>query len=304
MMFALVLLSLVSITPDDSSVVDSNWLSRAISYDYASPPTQLVYEFARGHRSTTLPTDSTQFSEPYLNLTTVNLDDDSIPEHIMFIGPDPSNTMFCVIKRFGDSWKLIQREYLWLHNQDPELVIMNTPSQFKTFYVRWLYHRGSGAWLFTYRFYKVVQGRLVLALEFIDDAVLQLGAFDLNGSFKTTSISDDKGNLFIKFRYSLSSGYWSQDTVHSEDESPHSIPLLSDDDAAVFYDWEPSEQRFILRKSARPEDLDQEQIDCFMQLENKTLCVAAFHKQLAELKNSRDPDQRRVAKYLLNEPGR
>lgn len=284
----------------DSTIVDSEWLSRAISYDFSTPPTQLVYEFALAHPIETLPADTTKYDQPYLNITTVNLDDDPDPEHIMFIGTDPSNSMFCVIKRFGDHWKLIHYEYLWLHNESPELILMNTPSQHKTFYVRWLYHRGSGAWLFTYRFYKVVEGKLILALEFIDDSLLQLGALDLNGRFTTTSIADYEGSLFIKFRYELSTGYWSNDTVHSGNESPRSILLMSDEHQGVFYEWEPSELRFVLRKSSQSKNLDQSQIDCFMHLEKEVTCISALETELHNLESSNDSDKRRIAKYLLS----
>src|SRR5437899_12287148 len=102
-MFATIILTSTLLAQIDSSTVDIQWLSKAISYNFQTPPTQLVHEFALAHPSETFPTDTSKYYQPYLNLTTVNLDDDPEPEHVMFVGPDPSNSMFCVIKHFGDS---------------------------------------------------------------------------------------------------------------------------------------------------------------------------------------------------------
>lgn len=92
----------------ENLAVDPAWMEKAVNYcmsDQTQPPTDLVYAFALAHPSEVLPASKSLYvadedsRRPYLNITTINLDEDKEPEHIMFIGQNYANTMFYVIKK-------------------------------------------------------------------------------------------------------------------------------------------------------------------------------------------------------------
>ena len=303
-MLTLILLTLTNLATPDSTIVESEWMARARSYDYKSPPTQLVSQFAHMHSNWKLWSDSIDLFKPYLNMTIINLDDDPEPEYIIFIGPWSSNTMFCVVKHQKNVYRLIHAERLQSINGEPELTVLNTSAVHKTFYLEWSYFSGLGEWLKTYRFYKVIDHQLVLGLEFVRSAQLSLGAADLNGSMETVSISESSeentvlnGSLFIDYNYSISTGCYFGDPNRSKLQQ---TTTLFKGHGTAIYSWDSPRSKYTLTTSAKANDLTQNQADSFMNLADDSVFVSAFSDRLKSLVQAGTPDQIRAARYFLN----
>jgi hypothetical protein len=302
-MLTLILLTLTNLATPDSTIVDSEWMARALSYDYKSPPTQLVNQFAHMHSNWKLWSDSIDLFKPYLNITIVNLDDDPEPEYIIFIGPWSSNTMFCVVKHQNKVYRLVHAERLQSVNEEPELTIMNTSAVYKTFCLEWFYFSGLDEWLETYRFYKVIDDQLVLGLEFVRNAQLSLGVADLNGNMETVSISESSqentlrnGSLYLDYNYSISTGCYFGDPTRSKVQP--AIMLFQGHGTAI-YSWDTLRSKYTLTTSAKANDLTQNQADSFMHLAEDSVFVSAFSERLKSLVKTGTPDQIRAARYFL-----
>jgi hypothetical protein len=289
-----------------SDTIDSKWMKEALSYDYSAPPTQLVHDFMLAHPSdisSYIPEDE---DRPYLDFTSIDLDGDGQPEYLMFIGPRFDVTMFCVIKRFQTSWRLIFYQDVPEHGEIlPHVNLLDTPSKYKTFYLRWYYYSGTGNWLYTYRFYKVIGGQVVQVLEFVQDSNLALCASDIIGQMTTTRVSEEMDfmppiheQLLINYSYNL--GKMGCNTSRPMKTYPPDITLFQNDIAFAFYDWNPEKEQFIFHESEGRCELTEKQLDYFRaDLGNDTLFVRDFSEKLNELAVSGDPSQQKAAKYFL-----
>lgn len=182
--------------------VDARWLQKALLYDYKSDARPLVKEFAQAHPSEALPRDTKLDSEAYLNIMTVYLDEIPEPEHLLFIGQDQAHTMLYVIARRGEQWTIIFEEYVDMFNEEPELYIINQDSRNKLFYIRMLQERGSGVWLLTYRFYKMVGGTVYDVLDIVQQSNLMLEPSDLYEHVDAIVRGDSDG-IFVTYKYGL-----------------------------------------------------------------------------------------------------
>ncbi len=277
--------------------VDPNWLERAQRYDQASGAAALVREFARAHPSKALEQGLSPGEGAYLNLTTVNLDEDPEPEHLLFIGADAAHTMFYVIDRRGDEWAIAFEEYVDLFNEEPELYVLNQPSPNKVFYLRTLHERGSGIWLFTYRFFRLIGGRVHEALEIVQESNLQLDASELYQNAESIVRSSPDG-ISVKYRYRFAP---SQRLLielgvlkgYSED----SRVVLIDDEDTVSYTWDGERNQLVPRASG--EGLTEEKVRCLMDLGKADRFATAFGAELKELATKGSAAQKTAAAYFL-----
>lgn len=307
----------------EDTTVDPIWMERALDYSASgnpSAPSELVYEFAKAHPSEVLPASKSVYTskeyQPYLNITTINLDEDKEPEHIMFIGQNYANTMFYVIKKNGKEWKIIHSEYLWLHNEAPELHLQNSSLKNRTFYIRYLHERGSGIWMFTYRFYKVIGGKTYLTLEIPEELNLSMWPSSINGNINIMHLgidTNENGNsIFARYSYEFETGgTLFRDIMHKDPYKMDALPMLAkQEDATILFDWDEKGHKFKVSEpytDAGPDVITPAQFDYFMNGfietpddDNATRFVPAFKKELQELSKSGSKEQKTIAKYLLS----
>jgi len=299
----------------DNTTVDPAWMEKAINTqgDDKHPPAELVYEFALAHPSEVLPASKSAYMtkdyNPYLNITTINLDEDKEPEHIMFIGQNYANTMFYVIKKVNNQWKIIHSEYLWLHNEAPELHLSNTTLKNRTFHIRYLHERGTGLWLYTYRFYKVINGKTYLTLEIPEEVNLAMYASLINGDASLTKIQVDSNDdsIYAHYSYEFWPGGQIMSALHIEEPSEgEPMLLLKQENAFVSFDWNDKKHKFEVSEpsgNAEADTITLAQFNYFLNLlkiDNDKLFVPAFKKQLEEVTTSGDEQQKKIAKYLLS----
>jgi hypothetical protein len=161
-------------------VVPDSWISRALKNENQL---DLIQEFNKLFPAQNIEFPSSQ--QPYLNITKINLDDDEDSEYVLFLGTDYSRTTFYII---DNDYKIIFQEYLWLHNEYPELLIFNSNDQHKTLSYKYLYSRGSGQWLFTRKFIRVYDGKALLVLEIVNDSNNTFNEVGINGRIKLERI--------------------------------------------------------------------------------------------------------------------
>lgn len=309
----------------ENTTVDPAWLEKAINSqsDDKHPQMELVYEFAKAHPSEILPASKSLYiadedgQRPYLNITTINLDEDKEAEHIMFIGQNYANTMFYVIKKTGKEWKIIHSEYLWLHNEAPELHLQNSSLQNRTFYIRYLHERGSGIWMFTYRFYKVIGGKTYMALEIPEEMNLSMWPSSINGAINITKLDVDKNensSIYVRYSYEFSAGGTLFSSVlRVKDPTWEDFPILTkQENAFISFDWDDKKHRFNVNEpynGAGTDAITPAQFDYFMNHfientdgdnDNANSFVPAFKKELRELSKSGNKEQKEIAKYLLS----
>ncbi len=277
--------------------VDARWLERALHYDYESDAGPLVKEFAQAHPSEALSADAKLDDGAYLNIMTANLDEDPEPEHLLFIGPDSAHTMLYVISRRGGQWKIIFGEYVDLFNEDPELYIINQHSRNKLFYIRTLYERGSGVWLFTWRFYRIVRGTVYNVLEIVQDSNLALEASNLY-QHADTIVRGSSDGVFVTYRYRFAPSMQLLISLGlAKDYSNERKVDLIDDEENVLYTWNEASRKLV--PSLEDSKLSEAKIQCFSKLGDEYLFAKAFEKELREIAKSGTADQKKVAEYLL-----
>lgn len=307
----------------ENMTVDPAWMERALDYNASEnppAPSELVYEFAKAHPSEILPASKGAYTskdyQPYLNITTINLDEDKEPEHIMFIGQNYANTMFYVIKKIDKEWKIIHNEHLWLHNEAPELHLQNSSLKNRTFYIRYLHVRGSGIWMFTYRFYKVIGGKTYLTLEIPEEMNLRMWPTAINGNIYLRKLeidSNENGNsIFARYSYEFETGgTLFRDIMHKDPYKMDALPILAEqEDATILFDWDEKRDKFEVSEpytDAGPDVITPAQFDYFMNgfietpdEDNSNRFVPAFKKELEELAKSGSDEQRKLSKYLLS----
>ncbi len=310
----------------ENTTIDPIWLDKAVNYctsDQTQPATDLIYEFALAHPSKILPASKNLYiadkdgNRPYINITTINLDEDKEPEHIMFIGQNYANTMFYVIKKNGKEWKIIHSEYIWLHNEAPELHLQNSSLKNRTFYIRYLHERGSGIWMFTYRFYKVINGKTYMTLEIPEEMNLMMWPSSINGNIHITKLeldTNENNSIYVRYSYEFSAGGTLFSSVMKvKDPTWDNFPTLTQqENASISFAWDEKGHKFEVSEPYTYAGLNvitPAQFDYFMNHfientdgdnDNANAFVPAFKKELKELAKSGNKEQKEIAKYLLS----
>lgn len=101
----------------------------------------------------------------YVNPLFINLDGDPHAEMIALIGRDRHHPMLAIFDRDDDGWTLVFTKTFYVFHRLPEVEIANVPSPHKTFYIRWLYGRGTGFFHDRYHVFKLIDGRVHHVLE-------------------------------------------------------------------------------------------------------------------------------------------
>jgi hypothetical protein len=276
--------------------VDAGWLERALRRDPDADAKALVSEFARAHPSKALPAGTAVDEDAYLRILTANLDEDPETEHLLVIGRDPANTELYVLDRRNQEWVIAFEEYFYLLNEEPRIHVLRDG----TFYVRTLHERGSGVWLFTWRFFKLVDGQVLDALEIVQESSLQLEVADLNQHAKAT-VRQTQGGISVTYQYGFSP---SQRILvdlglrkESEDaEDAPEVEVIAGKES-VEYAWDPARRKLSARYV--PGGLDEAKVRCLMELGEEAHVAAAFRRELQALAKKGSSEQRAVAAWLL-----
>ncbi len=271
--------------------VDASWLERVLRRKPNASARALVAEFARAHPSKALPSGSVVGDGAYLRLLTANLPE---PEHLLVIGRAPAQTELYVLDRGERGWTIAFDEYLDLVNEEPQVHVLASG----LFYVRTLHERGAGVWLFTWRFFKLVDGRVVDALEIVQDSNLQMEASALYQHAEAT-VRPSPGGFSVTYAYRFSPsqqllidlGLRKEYAFHARE-----VPLITGKESVV-YAWDPARNRVSARYARG--GLDDAKVRCLMELGEEDHVAAAFHRELQMLAKKGGAEQRAVAAYLL-----
>ena len=285
----LTLLSLTTIAQNDNigRLVSSNWIKRVIERDNKS---ELINEFGKQFPSKAISTNPTENNNEnsYLNLTKINLDNDIDDEYLIFIGSDYANTMFYVV---DNDYKIIYEEYLWLHNEYPQLKIYNSIDQHKLFSFKFLHDRGSGHWLFTNKICRIELGKVYLVLEFVEDSNDTFNHKGINGRIKSENVEEYGGQIFFDYSYELYPHSDVLDNLNIQDES---FILIKKEKEVVIYSYDETTKKLVKNENTITSEMEK----YFFEPGNDSLFLKAFSKDLDKILETGTLNEKRVVEYL------
>jgi hypothetical protein len=283
---------------NDQGFVSSDWLKKAQAA-IANPKSNLkdlIVEFGKEHKSKLFPTEPGLVEEPYLKIVSNDIDGDGRQEIFLFIsGINYTNTMLYVLSPGDNHWKIIHEEYVWMHNQEPRFEFYNAANKQKIFMLTHLYYRGTGHWLFSYRFYRMTGGKFLCVLEIPEDSNLYEWS-DLNGRAETTKLSVLGDSIYVTFKYQ----YYPSDEVKEKlkiNPGKKDETFLIDREDEAIFKWKAETHEYTLM----PSTLNNNKIKCFMDIWNVELFRKEFRNDLINLIKFGKPDQKKVAEYFLYE---
>jgi len=285
----LTLLSLTTIAQNDNigRLVSANWIKRVIEGDNKS---ELINEFGKQFPSKAISTNPTENNNEnsYLNLTKINLDNDIDDEYLIFIGSDYANTMFYVV---DNDYKIIYEEYLWLHNEYPQLKIYNSIDQHKLFSFRFLYGRGSGHWLFTNKICRIELGKVYLVLEFVEDSNDTFNHKGINGRIKSENVEEYGGQIFFDYSYEL---YPHSVVLENLDIQDESFTLIKKEKEVVIYSYDETKKKLVQNENTITSEMEK----YFFEPGNDSLFLKAFSKDLDKILETGTINEKKVVEYL------
>ena len=233
-----------------------------------------------------------------LNPIITNLDNDEQEEIIALIGWTENYPMLTVFKQIDKQWYLIFIETFHVHYSSPELNIANVPSKNKTFYIRWLYERGSGIFRDSYHFYKLIDNKVYHCLELVNEAQIFGWGLYLNqqvqSSFKFNSSTADK--IWVVYDYNFFPG-----AVYDTDApwDAHIDISFVKGEQGVSYQWDSLPHSYKLHFYSQKDDLTDQKIACFGAFGNDSLFAIAFDYELKEtLEKGTEKQKKLLAKYF------
>jgi hypothetical protein len=290
--------------------VSTAWVEKVRHYDYKQDNLALLKEFEQFVRPDTVGCENESphlgkgivEPRPAAELTPlfVNLDEEPGEELIGILRYARCTPVFFVFKHIAGSWHLLHHESIFVHNEQPELVVANSPSPNKTFYLRLLQDTGSGIHRSSYRFYKLINNNVHTCLELTNEArIYGWGLYlnqEINSSLEFNSTSEDA--VSITYRYSFFPGSaldkdldW---TAHPE------VPLVKGEGYA-YYEWNVSTLTYQLETHSYdgPDALNQAKISTFGDFGNDTLFVSAFAYEIGQTLKEGMPEEKRLLNTYL-----
>lgn len=269
--------------------VPLKWLKTAIQ---GGDNGKLVHEFGQMFPSKVIAEDPVlnDAMTVYLNLTKVNLDTDFEDEYVLFIGSYYAQTMFYVIDH---DFKIIHEEYLWLHNDYPQMKILSATDQHKLISFKFLYGRGSGFWLFTNKVYRLESGKLDLVLELVDDSNDTFNDKGINGMITADSFEEYGNELFVTCSFRLNPHYLVLEKLGIQDET---FELIKREKVSAIYTYDTDLRKFIPKGGPITADMEA----YFLKPGNDALFLKAFASDLALLLSNGTENQKKVVRYLQN----
>ena len=267
--------------------IPASWIAKLQKYDYKTSANELVREF----QTYIAPDSLTKFrEEAFLSPMFVNLDEDKEFEILLFIGGENSfgfyEPKFCVLKCINEKWLMLHNEYMYYHNQMPEMGIINQQTSNKLFYVQKLHGYGTGMFETRLHFYKLIDGVVYNCFEAVNEyKVSMVGIEEL---LKTTLSYGMDGSLFVKYQYSYS--LEKATIVDVKEEFRYLWDKQSKFYKAVFY----------------PKDkINEDKIGYFLDhRKNAKKMLAVFKQELDELAINGTEQQKKALHIFLNPPKR
>lgn len=280
--------------------VPIEWIEKLRQYDYKHSNLTILKEFEEFIKPDSLvgSKESEHEDGGILNPMSVNLDNEQTEELIGLFGWSESNPTLAVFKLIDNSWYLIYTEPFYSFYYEPELQVANNFSANKTFYIRWLYERGSGVYCDAYHFYKLIDNKVVPCLQLINSAHIFGWGLYLNQTvdmkFKFNCATADE--LWVSYNYNFFPGAVFENDVpwkgHEE------ISFAKSDDGIEF-SWDKKACKYRPSFNNREDGLTADKIACFGAFGNDTLFVRAFDHEIKQiLKEGRKDQQKFLKKYL------
>lgn len=275
--------------------VPDNWIKSVQNYDYKQDPKNILIEFTHFIYPDSIFDKS--FSG-YINPVFINLDEDPEEELIGLFGRFIEEPTLAVFDKKGDEWFLIYNLPFMMFYREPELQIANNYSPNKTFYIRCLYQRGSGLYLDSYHFFKLIDGHVYHCLELINDARICGWGLLLNQDVSmeftfTSAFSDAMG---VEWNYNFYSGL---NEVENFAYSGHpEIPFVKNENS-VSFEWDSISKTYVPAFYSDSSFLNNEKIACFGAFGNDTLFVKAFRYEINQTLQEGTDQQKKLLKQYL-----
>lgn len=298
-------LSIAQTATEDRNVkikVPTEWIEKLRNYDFKQNNKVLLEDF-EGFIAPDSLVGSKEYSHlegGILNPMFVDLDSDSEQELIGLFGWNENEPTLAVFKKMNESWYLLYTEPFYMFYKSPELQVANNFSKNKTFFIRWLYERGSGVYRDSYHFYKLIDNKVYHCLELTNKAhifgwgLLMNQDVEMNFNFNCSS-SDD---LWVTYDYNFTPcSVFKKDDPY--DGHPD-IPFVKGNNS-VGYNWDPTTYTYRPDFANHLEDyLNEDKIACFREFGNDTLFVKAFDYELKQTLTNGTSKQKKYLKAYLD----
>ena len=280
--------------------VPTEWIEKLRTLDYTKNNRSLLIEFEKFIGSDTLSDSKAYYKNlGMLNPLFVNLDDDPLDELIGLFGWSDSDMTLAVFKNVNDSWFLIYFEPIYMFYVAPELIVANNFSANKTFYIRQLYHRGSGVYCDAYHFYKIINNKVYPCLSLINKAqIFGWGVFlnqkvEMEFSFNCANADE----LWVMYDYNFFPG-----AVYENDvpwEGHEDIPFVKGSNG-INYSWDSTTFSYQPQFYNRQDALTEDKIACFGDFGNDTLFIKAFDYEIKQTLEKGTDKQKKILKIYLD----
>lgn len=278
--------------------ISAEWIHQLRNYDYQQDNSSLLRQFEKYISPDSLAGSQENIHTAFINPMFVDIDNDGNEELIGLLGWNESEPTLFVSKMIENDWYLIYYESFNVYYYSPELQVANNFSANKTFYIRWLYHRGSGIYCDAYHFYKLIDNKVYPCLDLVNSAHVSGWGLYLHQkvemSFKFNSANAD--GLWVYYNYSFSPGVVCEDDVSWENHDD--ISFVKGGNGLNYY-WDSTTFSYQPQIYNRQDALTEEKIACFGAFGNDTLFVKAFQYEINETLEKGTAEQKRVLqKYL------
>ena len=290
--------------------VPTDWIEKVRHYDYNRENLSLLKEFEQLIKPDTLDGESEHphvgkgIMEPgpaaELTPLFVNLDNEPGEELIGVLRYARRAPTLFVCKKIENEWYLLHHESIFVHNEEPELVVVNNRSANKLFYVRFLQESGSGIHRDSYRFYKLLNNKVRLCLELPNHSLIYGWGLYLNQEveLKLQFSSTYEDVVEAIYRYSFFPGAV---FAHDVPWAAHpDTPLVQGKDN-VYYQWNDSTGTYQFENFAYADstELTENKIATFGNFTNDTLFVRAFAYEIRQGVQQGTPEVRRQLQAYL-----
>ncbi len=281
--------------------IPTQWIENLQGYRYTQDNESILLDFEKLIEPDTLVGSKTrnQYEKGIVNPMFINLDNDLTDELICLVGWSENDPMLCVFKKFSNDWYLIFTEPFYIYYSAPELQVANNYSQNKTFYIRWLYERGSGVYRDSYHFYKLIDGKVYHCLELVNEArIYGWGMYlnqDISMTFKFNNASVDA--IWVVYNYNFFPG-----SVYEKDAPWDAHPDLSfvKGKEGIEYIWNAPTNEYKPSFYGHTDGLTQEKINCFGAFGNDSLFVRAYDYEINHTLQDGNDEQKRLLKEYLD----
>lgn len=286
--------------------IPSNWIEKALRFNYKRTDTSLISEFARIIAPDTLYNPHAEHVDPdygrVFNAVSVDLDSDQQNELLCLQGWGTENPYLCLFKQVDNNWYLIYKEEIDTFYGSPTLYIANNYSKNKTFYLRRVYDHGSDVYIDGYSFYKLTDNHVYKCLDIINDAHIYGWGLYMNQSVKSSFefMGDSQDNLSVDYIYNFfPGGIYKTDCPWCAHED---LPLINGNDNVdyVYNDKEHKYKLDIPDYKNSTTDLTAQKIACFADFGNDSLFVKAFKRHIDTVLKIGTPVQKKVLRKYLS----